>query len=380
MIYLDHAATTPLDDDVLQAMLPYLQNQYGNASSSYALGRSAKNAIDAAKVRIASLIGADAQEIYMTSGGTEADNWALFGVMRTALPEKNHLIVSSIEHHAVLRCCKALEREGFCVTYAPVDRSGVVDIEAVQRAITPRTALISVMLANNEVGTIQPVREIAALAHAHGALMHTDAVQAAGHIGLNVDELSVDLLSMSAHKFYGPKGIGALYMRKGTRVSRFIHGGEQEKGLRAGTENVAGIVGMGKAAEIATMRLEADRMDLTHLRDLMVAHAKESLPSVTINGADAMRLPGHVHMTIDNADATLLLMQLDMQGIAASSGSACASGITERSHVIHAMGIAKEHQADLRFTFGRQNTQADVMKTIDVLKCILGNKGDFANL
>ena len=371
MIYLDHAATTPLSAEALQAMLPFLQDQYANASSSYEAARHARHAIDVAKAKTAALIGAEAHEIYITSGGTEADNWALFGAMRAEPPDKRHLIVSAIEHHAVLKTCQELEQEGFRVTYAPVDRRGVVDIDAVEKAISPQTALISVMLANNEVGTIQPIREIAEMAHRYGCLMHTDAVQAAGHIPVDVKALGVDLLSLSAHKFYGPKGVGALYIRTGTRIDRLIFGGEQESGLRAGTENVAGIAGMGRAAELALAALERDAAHVGALRDCMIGMAEEKLTGVEVNGLGAPRLPGHVHMTIDHADASLLLMQLDMNGIAASSGSACASGIAERSHVMAAMGIAGEHQADLRFTFGRQNTREDVVKTIEVLRRIL---------
>lgn len=371
MVYLDHAATTPLCAEALDAMLPYLKDQYANASSSYSAARKVRRAIDSAKAQTAALIGANEQEVYITSGGTESDNWAIMGTMRAAAPAKCHLIVSAIEHHAVLRSCQALEKEGFHVTYVPTSSSGVIDVDKLGEAITADTALISVMLANNEIGTIQPVREIAEIAHRYGIVMHTDAVQAVGHIPVSVDDLGVDLLSISAHKFYGPKGIGALYIRKGTRIDRLIHGGEQEKGLRAGTENTAAIVGMGKAAQIAKESLECEAVHLMQLREEMSRLAVDNLPGVKINGLAAPRLPGHVHMTIDHADSALLLMQLDMMGIAASSGSACASGANERSHVMTAMGITGEHQADLRFTFGRQNTYEDVLKAIDALKRIL---------
>lgn len=371
MIYLDHAATTPLHPHALQAMLPYLQEQYANASSSYALGRTARNAIDRAKTQTASLIGAYANEIYVTSGGTEADNWAITGCMRAAYPEKRHMIVSAIEHHALLKTCAALEHEGFRVTYAPVNHHGVVEVDRLIRAIAPDTALISVMLANNEVGTIQPVREIAEAAHRKGCLMHTDAVQAVGHIPVDVHALNVDMLSLSAHKFRGPKGIGALYIKKGTRINSLIYGGEQEKGLRAGTENVAGIVGMGVAAEIASKDMASDAQHMLEMREMMIGLLQSELHGITINGIAAERLPGHVHITIDHADSSIILMMLDMQGIAASAGSACASGVFERSHVMTAMGITKDGQADLRFTLGVQNTRDDVMKTIAVLKSVL---------
>ena len=371
MVYMDHAATTPLCDDALKAMLPYLQNQYANASSSYAAAREARRAIDQARGRIASLIGASSQEVYMTSGGTEADNWAITGIMKTTHPEKRHLIVSAFEHHAIMENCHALENDGFEVTYAPVDHRGVVDVEMIKEAITPDTLLVSVMLANNEIGTLQPVKEIARIAHEHGCLMHTDAVQAVGHIPVDVQELDVDLLSLSSHKFYGPKGVGALYIKKGTRIERLIYGGEQEKGMRAGTENVAGIVGMGKAAEIAAALMDKDTAHILELRELMIDLSCKLSHRVRINGLDAPRLPGHVHMTIDQADSSLLLMQLDMYGVAASSGSACASGATTRSHVMHAMGISGSKQADIRFTLGRDNTREDVIKTVEVLKSLL---------
>lgn len=369
VIYLDHAATTPIKDEVLQVMLPYLKSQYANASSSYSAARDARRAIDAARMQVARLIGAHAYEIYVTSGGSESDNWAISGAARAA--GKRHIVTSSIEHHAVLRTCEALEKDGFRVTYVPVKRNGVVDMEEIRRLITPETALVSIMLANNEVGTLQPVAEIAALAHRYGALMHTDAVQAVGHIPVDVDKLGVDLLSLSAHKFYGPKGIGALYIRKGTKLDRLIHGGEQEMGMRAGTENTAGIVGMGKAAALAGPSIETHTGKITALRNAMIRMALERLPSVRINGMDAERLPGHVHMTIEGIDSSLLLMQLDMMGIAASAGSACAAGAAERSHVIEAMGIKGENQADIRFTIGEQNTYEDVSMTIEALVRIL---------
>ena len=371
MIYLDHAATTPLCKESLQAMLPYLQNQYANPSSSYSMAREARRAIDQAKIQIAALVGANPQEIYVTSGGTESDNWALSGIMRASKAGKRHLIVSSVEHHAVLETCRSLEKDGFSISYAPVDYNGVVDVDRIKCLITPETAMVSVMLANNESGVIQPVKEIAEIAHQHGCLMHTDAVQAAGHIPISIQELGVDLLSLSAHKFYGPKGIGALYIKKGTRIERLIYGGEQEKGMRAGTENVAGIVGMGKAAEIARESLGEDSAHTSGLRDLMIGCALEQLKNIRINGLNVERLPGHVHMTIDQAKSALLLMQLDMHGIAASSGSACASGASTRSHVMHAMGMSDSNQADIRFTLGRENTREDVLKTIEVLKSLL---------
>ena len=367
LIYLDHAATTPTRVEVLEAMMPFFVNQFGNPSSSYDAARTARRAIDCARAQVAALIGASAQEIYFTSGGSEADNWALYGAMRAAAPDKKHVIVSTIEHHAVLRCCKALEKEGFSVSYVPADQNGVVQLDAVRKEITEKTALISVMLANNEVGTIQPIQEIAALARENGIQMHTDAVQAVGHIPVDVRSLGVDMLSMSAHKFYGPKGVGALYIQKGTRLGRLIYGGEQEKGMRAGTENVPGIVGMGKAALLAKENLDAEGKWIAALRDEMIEQLQHKLPKATINGISAQRLPGHLHMTIDHMDSNILLMQLDMLGIAASSGSACASGATERSHVMKAMGRTDSQQADLRLSLGRGNTEDEIRETIDAL-------------
>jgi len=367
LIYLDHAATTPTSVEVLEAMLPFFVNQFGNPSSSYDAARTARRAIDCARAQTAALIGASAQEIYFTSGGSEADNWALCGAMRAAAPDKKHVIVSAIEHHAVLRCCEALEKEGFSVSYVPADQNGVVQLDAVRKEITEKTALISVMLANNEVGTIQPIQEIAALARENGIQMHTDAVQAVGHIPVDVHALGVDMLSMSAHKFYGPKGVGALYIQKGTRLGRLIYGGEQEKGMRAGTENVPGIVGMGKAASLAKENLDAEGKWIAALRDEMIEQLQHKLPKATINGISAQRLPGHLHMTIDHMDSNILLMQLDMLGIAASSGSACASGANERSHVMKAMGRTGSQQADLRLSLGRGNTKDEISKTIDAL-------------
>ena len=376
MIYLDHAATTPMKKEVLQSMLPFLTSDYANPSSSYSAARVCRQAIDHAKAQIARLIGADAQEIYITSGGSESDNWALRGIMQSSPSGKNHLITSAIEHPAVLETCASLERDGYRVTYIPVNADGVVDVEALRSEISSDTALISVMMANNEIGTIQPVTEISAIAHQYGIPVHTDAVQSIGHIPVNVEALGVDLLSLSAHKFYGPKGIGALYIRKGVRIDRLIYGGEQEKGLRAGTENTAAIVGMGKAAELASASMGLQRSKITKLRDFLIDEALRQLPSVCINGILAPRLPGHVHLTIDHCDSALLLMQLDMMGIAASSGSACAAGAVERSHVMKALGKTEDNQADLRFTLGEQNDAEDVRAAIDALASILSHEGE----
>ena len=317
MIYLDHAATTPVRDDVLAAMLPYFSASYGNASGGYRLARDARQAIDTARGEVARAVGAARSEVYFTSGGSEADSWALLGVA-SAHPEKRHIITTKIEHHAVLHACAALERRGCEMTYLDVDELGRVSPEAFARAIRPDTLLASVMLANNEVGTIEPIAALGEIAHAHGVLMHTDAVQAVGHIPVELGRLNVDLLSMSAHKFGGPKGIGVLYVRAGTRLDRLIAGGAQERGMRAGTENTPGIVGMGCALRLASAGLEENARHVSRLRDALERELG-GMPGVHVNGDRGNRLPGHLHLTIDDADTSLLLMRLDMAGIAASS-------------------------------------------------------------
>lgn len=369
MIYLDYAATTPVRKEVLECMLPAFTDFFSNASGSYASARQARRAMDAARAQIAAAIGAKRQEIHFTSGGSESDNWALFGAVRAS--GKKRVVTTQIEHHAVLEACRALEAEGCEVVYAPVDQSGTVSPQEIRRLMNCDTALVSVMLANNEVGTIQPIREIAEIAHEYGALMHTDAVQAVGHIPVDVQGLGIDLLSMSAHKFYGPKGVGALYVRSGVRIGNLIYGGAQEKGLRAGTENIPGIIGMGKAIEMAVQKMEISSVRIRTLRDALENEIVNTLPGVRVNGNKNNRLPGHLHISIPNADANLLLMRLDMEGIAASSASACAAGAMERSHVIRAMGLDETDQADLRLTLGEENTKEEIEKTVSALKRIL---------
>lgn len=369
MIYLDHAATTPVGDEVLAAMLPYFSQRFANVSSGYAAARETRTAIDRARSEVAAAIGAKPGEIYFTSGGSESDNWALMGIA-SAHPEKRHIMTTRIEHHAVLHACRALERRGREVTYLPVDSQARVLKQEFERAIRPDTLMVSVMLANNEVGTIEPVAELAQLAHDYGVLMHTDAVQAVGHIPVDVNELGVDMLSMSAHKFGGPKGVGALYIRAGTRIENLIHGGAQERTMRAGTENTPAIVGMGKAISLAASRMEQSAAYVRHLRDTMQDEL-ERIEGIRMNGDPQNRLPGHLHLTIENANTQLLLMQLDMAGIAASAGSACSSGASERSHVVEAMGIAGEHQADIRFSIGETNTASEIAQTIAALRRIL---------
>ena len=369
MIYLDHAATTPVRDEVVAAMLPYFSASFANPSSGYSAAREARKAIDTARKQVAESIGAKREEIYFTSGGSEADNWALFGCA-AAQKQKKHIITTAIEHHAVLHACEALEHQGYDVTYLGVDGFGRVSLEAFERAIRRDTLMASVMLANNEVGTIEPVAELARVAHAHGILMHTDAVQAIGHIPVNVNDLGADMLSMSAHKFGGPKGIGVLYIRAGVRIENLIYGGAQERTLRAGTENTPAIVGMGCAVDAAVNRIKETSAYVAQLRDEMQMKL-EAMDGVRINGDRQSRLPGHLHVTIERANTQLLLMQLDMAGIAASAGSACSSGAAERSHVIRAMGLDGDNQADIRFTLGETNTESEVETVIGTLRRIL---------
>ena len=369
MIYLDHAATTPVREEVLTAMLPYFSASYGNASSGYLLARDARRAIDAAREEVARAVGAKRSEVYFTSGGSEADNWALMGVA-SAHPQKRHIITTRIEHHAVLRCCEALRQRGYEVTYLDVDARGRVSPQDFAQAIRPDTLLASVMLANNEVGTIEPIEALSEIAHAHGVLMHTDAVQAVGHIPVDMGRLNVDLLSISAHKFGGPKGMGALIVRSGVRIESLIYGGAQERSLRAGTENTPSIVGMGKAISLAVQDMPKTAPRVAQLRDALEEKLM-AIPGVQVNGDRANRLPGHLHVTIEGAHPLPLLMQLDLAGIAASSGSACSSGATQRSHVVTAMGIDGENQADIRFSIGEENTQEEMAAVADVMRRIL---------
>ena len=358
MIYLDHAATTPIRSEVISAMAPYLNEKYANASGSYAAARASRKAIDASRSEIAGCLGAKKNEIFFTSGGSEADNWAIIGTA-LAHPEKKHIITSDIEHHAVLNTCKAMERFGYDVTYLHADSMGRISPDDAEAAFRPDTVMISVMLANNEIGTIEPISRIADKAKKKGILMHTDAVQAIGHIPVDVSILGVDLLSLSSHKFYGPKGIGALYIRDGVRIERMIHGGDQERSLRAGTENTAGIVGMSTALRLSCKELQQEANRLTELRNRLESLVS-GIPGVHVNGIGTDRLPGHVHLTIDDANTSLLIMQLDMMGIAVSGGSACASGAQERSHVMRAIGYRQENQADIRLTLGKNSSESEV--------------------
>lgn len=366
-IYLDHAATTPLLQEAAAAMLPYMTECYGNPSSLHSFGRAARQACARGCVQVAGLLGAAAAEIFFTSGGSESDNWALKGLAWAHQAQGRHIITSSVEHHAVLHACAWLEQQGFTVTYLPVDAAGRVTPESVVQALRPDTILVSIMTANNEVGTLEPIAAIGTLLRERGILFHTDAVQAAGHVPLDMRSLPVDALSLSGHKFYGPKGIGALYLRRGTAIAPLLHGGSQERGLRAGTENTAAIVGLGVAAEQAALQLSAEAARLRKLRD-MLADGIRQLPGAWINGSDE-RLPGHLSFGLEGIASDVLLIRLDLAGFAVSAGSACSAGSLEPSHVLAAMGqSAVQAGAAVRVTLGRENTAAEVQRFLTVLR------------
>jgi cysteine desulfurase len=361
VIYLDHASTTPTDPEVVAAMLPWHSQEYGNPSTVYSLGLTAASAVQSAREAIAQTIGAESEEIYFTSGGTEADNWSILGTAEAQQKKGRHLITSAIEHHAVLESMGYLEKRGYEITRVPVDGSGLVDPEAVRQAIRPDTILVSIMHANNEVGTLQPIAELAEALHARGAVVHTDAAQAVGKIPLDVNELGVDMLSMSAHKFYGPKGIGLMYLRKRTRITPLLHGGGQEKGRRAGTHNVPGIVGMAKALELAASRMAEDAAREAGLRDRLWTGLSAGIEAIYLNGDLSRRLPNNLNVRLDGIEGESMILMLDMEGICVSSGSACTTGSLEPSHVLLALGIPAEHaHGSLRVTLGRSTTAEDI--------------------
>lgn len=370
-IYLDNSATTYTDPEVLQAMLPYFTEVYGNGSSQHFFGREALVAIDKAREQVAAAINCRPNEVYFTSGGTESDNWAIKGIARAHSKKGKHIITSKIEHPAVIKTCETLEREGFEVTYLDVDSEGFVDPGAVEATIRPDTTLISIMTANNEIGTIQPVREIGAIARAHKIVFHTDAVQAIGNVDIDVVRDNIDLLSMSAHKFYGPKGVGVLYKRNGVKAERFMDGGEQERNMRASTLNTPGIVGLGKAIELAVRDREANNARIRELRDAFVAKVNASIPDVKLNGALDFdrRLSGNANYSFKYIEGESILMRLDLAGIAVSSGSACSSGSLEPSYVLLSIGVPIEMaHGSIRFSFGKSNTMQEVDYTVDKLQ------------
>jgi len=364
-VYLDYAATTPVKEEVLEIMLPYFTNKFGNPSTLYNSGVDVKTALDKARSRVSELIGARKEEIYFTSGGTEADNWAVIGVAKSNRTTRNHMITTKIEHHALLHSCKSLEEEGIEVTYLDVDSKGRVSLRDLERAITNKTFLISIMFANNEIGTIQPIKEIGEIAKKRGVLFHTDAVQAVGNVPINVQELNVDLLSMSAHKIYGPKGVGALYIRKGVEISNLINGGGQENNKRAGTENVPGIVGFGKAAELAKENLEEHIAKITELRDYFLEGIMANIPDVDINGDIENRLPGTINLVFNEANGSSLRLYMYRRGIEVSAGAACSANSIEPSHVLQALGLPPEKvSSSFRFSIGDFTTEEDLDYTV----------------
>ena len=371
-IYLDNAATTRTAQEVVDAMLPYFTESYGNPSSIYELGQRSKEAITNAREEIARVIGAKTEEIYFTGGGSEADNWAIKAAYEAYKNKGNHIITTKIEHHAVLHTCQYLEKQGARVTYLDVDENGLVDLDQLQKAITPETILITIMFANNEIGTIEPVKEIGMIAREHGILFHTDAVQAFGQVPIDVDEMNIDMLSSSAHKINGPKGIGCLYIRKGVKIRSFVHGGAQERKRRAGTENVPGIVGYGVAAQMAAETMEERTKKERELRDYFIRRVLEEVPYVRLNGDPVKRLPNNANFSFRFIEGESLLIMLDMKGIAGSSGSACTSGSLDPSHVLLAIGLPHEiAHGSLRLTLGADTTKEDLDYTLEQIKEIV---------
>lgn len=372
IIYLDNAATTRTAPEVVDAMLPYFTEKYGNPSSVYGFAAENKEVISRQRRIMAEVLGAKENEIYFTAGGTESDNWALTAAAEAYASKGKHIITSRIEHHAILHTCEYLEKRGYEVTYLDVDENGLVDPKKVEEAIRPDTILISIMAANNEIGTIQPIREIGAIAHAHGVLFHTDAVQAFAQIPINVDECHIDMLSASGHKLNGPKGIGFLYIRKGVKIRSFIHGGAQERKRRAGTENVPGIVGLGKAVELAAATMEERAARETDLRDYTIARIEKEIPYCRLNGDRVKRLPNNINFSFRFIEGESMLIKLDMKGICASSGSACTSGSLDPSHVLLAIGLPHEiAHGSLRMTLGADTTKEELDYTVDCLKQIV---------
>lgn len=372
MIYLDNAATTRVHPEVFAAMTPFFTEEYGNPSAIYGFAQSAKNAVDHARETIAKSIGANTEEIYFTGGGSESDNWALKATAEAYVSKGKHIITSKIEHHAILHTAQWLEKQGYEITYLDVDENGLIDLEQLEKAIRPDTILISIMAANNEIGTIEPLKEIGKIAHEHGVLFHTDAVQAFAHIPLNVDEMNIDMLSASGHKINGPKGIGILYIRKGVKIRSFIHGGAQERSRRAGTHNVPGIVGMAKATELSTEKMEERNKYEIELRDYLIDRVLSEIPYSRLNGDRTRRLPNNANFCFRFIEGESMLILLDQNGIYGSSGSACTSGSLDPSHVLLAIGLPHEiAHGSLRLTLSEETTKEDIDYTVDRLKEII---------
>jgi len=371
-VYLDHSATTPVRPEVLAAMLPYFGDKFGNPSSIHSWGRQARTAVDSAREQVASIIGATASEIIFTSGGTESDNLAIRGVAKSMRAKGKHLITSQIEHHAVINTFESLAKDGYEVTYLPCDKYGLIDPDDVRKSITKDTILISIIHGHNEVGTIEPIEEIGKIAKEHGILFHSDAVQSLGKIPVKVDDMGVDLLTISSHKIYGPKGVGALYVRKGTRIRPQVTGGIHEKGLRAGTENVPGIVGFGAACALAEKEMPEESKRLQALRDMLISGILSNIPDTVLNGHPEKRLPHNVNVSVKYVEGEAMLLNMDLLGIGASSGSACTSGSLEPSHVLLAMGIPHElAHGSLRMTLGKSNTEQDIEYVLESLPPIV---------
>lgn len=380
-IYMDHSATTYVRKDVLDAMVPYFTEHFGNPSSIYHIAGDSRKALDTARAQVAKALGAEPEEIYFTSGGSESDNWAIKGIASANVKKGNHIITTKIEHHAVLHTCEYLEKEGFTITYLPVDQYGLVDPAELEKAITDKTILISIMYANNEIGTIEPIAELGAIARKHKIPFHTDAVQVIGNVPIDVKAQNIDLLSLSAHKFYGPKGVGALYIRKGTKIDNLIHGGGQERRRRAGTENIAGIVGLGRAIELATADIEGHNRKLRALRDRLLAGILKTIPHAHLNGHPEKRLVGNINISFEFIEGESMLLWLDDEGICASTGSACTSGSLEPSHVLLATGLPVEiSHGSLRLTLGDANTEADVDFVLEVLPKVVSRLREMSPL
>lgn len=381
LVYLDHSATTYVKKEVLNEMLPYFTDNYGNASSLYSIARSTKSVIDKARDKVAKALGSRSDEVYFTSGGCEADNWAIKGIAFANKNKGNHIITTSIEHPAVLNTCKYLEKNGFEVTYLSVDSEGLINIDELKSSIKDTTILISVMFANNEIGTIQPIKEVGKIAKEKGIIFHTDAVQAIGYVDIDVNELNIDLLSLSAHKFYGPKGVGVLYIRKGTKIDNLIHGGGQERKKRAGTENTAFIAGIGKAIEMVTTNIEEKNKGIIEKRDRLLKGILERIPYTKVNGSLSSRLPNNVNISFEFIEGEGLLLLLDLAGICASTGSACSSGSLDPSHVLLAIGLPHEiAHGSLRLTLGEATTNEEIDYVLEELPKIVQRLRDMSPL